>query len=173
MNFFFSKRYQIKKMKQMLNPFKVSGMFHLFTRPLSAGPLICWLQVNNSMMMYYQRSKRETFAASEWRDLSGFGSDVIDDGILEPGDPKNNKDKLITDQRSSKGHQCSHTHQPHLKCSPSARTVSICIPPILLKIIALCPPSTRRHKTPTSRTSLRLQTCIFHDRIWTEFITMD
>lgn len=29
---------------------------------------------------------RETFASSEGWDLSGFGSDIVDDGILEPGD---------------------------------------------------------------------------------------
>lgn len=34
----------------------------------------------------------------------------------------------------------------YLKWSPSARTVSICIPPIRLKMIALWPPSTTGHK---------------------------
>ncbi len=31
-----------------------------------------------------------TFASSEGRDLSGSGSDVVDDGILEPGYPEDN-----------------------------------------------------------------------------------
>lgn len=30
--------------------------------------------------------EKETFASSERRDLSGSGSDVVDDWILEPGD---------------------------------------------------------------------------------------
>lgn len=32
--------------------------------------------------------ERPTFASSERWDLSGFGSDVVDDWILEPGDSK-------------------------------------------------------------------------------------
>lgn len=35
-----------------------------------------------------QLSKHVTFAASQRGDFSGFGSDVIDNGILEPWDPK-------------------------------------------------------------------------------------
>lgn len=34
-----------------------------------------------------QGRARETFASSEGGDLSGFSPDVVDDGVLEPGDP--------------------------------------------------------------------------------------
>lgn len=34
------------------------------------------------------RRRRLTFASSERGDLSGSGSDVIDDGILKPGHPE-------------------------------------------------------------------------------------
>lgn len=48
----------------------------------------------------------KTFASSEGRDLSGSGSDVIDDGVLEPWDPEHNKLRLVTE---SEAHQTNQT----------------------------------------------------------------
>ena len=43
---------------------------------------------------------------------------------------------------------------PYLKCSPSERTVSICIPPTLLKMIARWPPSTVHKQKQDAKVSL-------------------
>lgn len=96
-----------------------------------------------------------TFGAGGGGNLARPGSDVVDDGVLEPGDPEGARGApsggaVPGAVRGVPGgrEEGEKGAVPYLKCSPSARMVSCCTPPMRLKKMARCPPSTagrRRH----------------------------